>query len=179
MGDKTKQVLFHIPSDSLAAFDARCRADGRSRSEMLRTLAADFGGCDESAKNAVATLKNPPVTVKPPRSVHVRLTGEEVALAEQAARGYRSAAAWITSLVRRDLLCAAMLSDDERRIIVESTAQLRRIGINLNQIAHRVNVDERSTVTALEVELLHATAGFVRGHSNRIERLLAQSRRRK
>jgi len=80
-------------------------------------------------------------------------------------------------LVRREILCAAMISDEDRKLLVDNTAQLRRIGINLNQIAHRMNVDERTAVTDVEVELLHETAAFIGSHSKRIDSILAQSQR--
>lgn len=175
MEAESKRVLFHIPADLLAAFDRHCRRDGRQRSEALRTLVAGVVGKREPKTEPIPELSETTIESAPTRSVHVRLKGDEVVGAERAAIGYRSVAGWITGLVRREILCAAMISNDDRKLLIESNAQLRRIGINLNQIAHRVNVDERSAVTDDDVELLHLTASFVNSHSKRVESLIAQS----
>jgi hypothetical protein len=177
MSAETKRVAFHLPVDLLAALDARCRANGQQRSEALRALV------DESLGEEKRSAPSEPSDIKAveadatPRPVFFRLNGPEAAATTEAAAGYRGIAAWVTALVRREILCAAMISDEDRKLLVDNTAQLRRIGINLNQIAHRMNVDERTAVTDVEVELLHETAAFIGSHSKRIDSILAQSQR--
>ncbi len=68
-----------------------------------------------------------------------------------------------------------MVAESERAALVESSAQLKRVGINLNQIAHRLNRDERYQVTADDLELIREACRNVKAHSSAIDRLVYET----
>ena len=76
----------------------------------------------------------------------LRLTKSELAALDCRAKEFGvSKQGYLTLLLRKDLLGTIMLLEKEREAVIDSTVAMNKIGVNLNQIAHALNilVDDR------------------------------------
>src|SRR5699024_11399169 len=81
------------------------------------------------------TAPNTKITIRSRRS-------EERAIREMAeVAGLDNRQAWIVALIRANLFSLPTPSYEELEALREANKQLRGVGINLNQIAHAVNID--------------------------------------
>ena len=124
-------ISVRVPEDLAARFTHTAKLTG-GRSAMLRRLMAS--AVDPTF--AVAPAPRPRTNAR----VSIRLTAREAARLEAEARpmGLRNAA-WIAALVRRRLLDEPSFGPVETQLLIGVRAELRRIGVNVNQIARALN----------------------------------------
>lgn len=120
-----------LPSDLARRFDAAATPCG-GRSRLLRRL------IEASAANG-----DPPVALAAPAPLTGKLTlrlgvADLAALEAEAAKAGLPRTQWVVALVRRRLHGRPQLSPPEAAAFLEIQRDLRRIGVNLNQIARSV-----------------------------------------
>ncbi|WP_427788473.1 plasmid mobilization relaxosome protein MobC [Brevundimonas diminuta] len=121
-----------LPPDLACRFDAAASACG-GRSRLLRRLIEASAG-DEDPRSGPASAE--PLTGK----LTLRLGAADLAAVEaEATRVGLSRTQWVVALVRRRLHGQPQLSPGEAVAFIEIQRDLRRIGVNLNQIARTVN----------------------------------------
>jgi predicted HicB family RNase H-like nuclease len=152
------RLTVRLPPDLIRRFDAAA-ADQGGRSRLLRRL------IEAAARAALPSDED-----APPRGVSskmtLRLTVEDLALLEaQAASTGLSRTQWSVALIRRRLHDRPQLTPSEAIAFIGVQRELRRIGVNVNQIARALNtavLEDR--VLDLEVAQLDAFALEIRGH---------------
>jgi hypothetical protein len=148
-----------VSEDLAAAFDASAAAVG-GRSALLRRLVQDQV---RGSKSGV--LKATPG----PRSaarLMVRLAPVDAAHVEAsaAAMGLRRAG-WVAALVRRHALGRPTFDRTQEVALLAIQGELRRIGVNVNQIAHAMNTAiMEGRVLALELQSIEDLRRELRGH---------------
>lgn len=121
-----------LPPDLARRFDAAASACG-GRSRLLRRL-IEASAADGNSRTGPAPAE--PLTEK----LTLRLGAADLAAVEaEAARIGLSRTQWVAALVRRRLHARPQLSPPEAVALIEIQRDLRRIGVNLNQIARTVN----------------------------------------
>lgn len=154
-----------VPDDLALRFDAAA-AEAGGRSAHLRRLIKAAAGPAGSA---------PAPGPRNGARLMVRLSAEDVAgLDAEAMRMGLRRSAWVAALVRRRVRNAPTLSHDDGAAMRAIQAELRRIGVNVNQIARAVNtavLDGR--VLELELGALEALRAEVRGHLHSLREALA------
>lgn len=146
-----------LPPDLACRFDAAASACG-GRSRLLRRLIeASAADGDPGAEPAPAE----PLTGK----LTLRLGAVDLAAVEAAAVAVGlSRTQWAVALVRRRLHGRPQLSPPEAAAFIEVQRDLRRIGVNLNQIARTVNATvPGGRAPDLELARIVAFAEEVRG----------------
>jgi Bacterial mobilisation protein (MobC) len=126
-------VLSTRVTDDLAArFDTASAAVG-GRSAMLRRLVEDAAG---SASVGATPAAGPRDAAR----LMVRLGAPEARhVAEQAAAFGLPRAAWVAALVRRHAVGAPRFPRSDELALIAIHGEVRRIGVNLNQIARALN----------------------------------------
>lgn len=96
----------------------------------------------------------------------VRLGSDDLALLEAEAAGLGlSRTQWCVALIRRRLHEAPHFTRPEALALIEVQRELRRIGVNVNQIARALNTAVmEGKVLDLETAQLAAFADEIRGH---------------
>ncbi len=169
-----RSIRFEAPDPLIDALDVKSRIEGKTRTQTLRRLIENYVG--EAVVERDDREREVPIKSARQRAVFFRLNAREVALATSVAENFGSITAWAAGLVRSRLgTRAALVAESERAALVESSAQLKRVGINLNQIAHRLNRDERYQVTADDLELIREACRNVKAHSSAIDRLVYET----
>lgn len=121
-----------LPPDLARRFDAAASACG-GRSRLLRRLIED-SAADGYTISEQASAE--PLTGK----LTLRLGAADLAAVEAfAVEVGLSRTQWVVALVRRRLHARPQLSPPEAAAFIEVQRDLRRIGVNLNQIARTVN----------------------------------------
>lgn len=146
-----------LPHDLARRFDAAAHGHG-GRSSLLRRL----------IEASAAEVGSPADVVLPePRTgkLTLRLGADDlVALEAEAARIGLSRTRWVVALVRRRLHGGPQLSPPEAAAFLEIQRDLRRIGVNLNQIARTLHMrGARADAPGGEAARALAFAGEVRG----------------
>jgi len=126
------RITLRLPPDLTRRFDAAA-ADQGGRSRLLRRLMQ--GAAQASlpvVEKAASSARSGKLTL--------RLTEAEIGLleAEAAALGL-SRTQWSVSLIRGRLLGRAQFARPDVLALIETRRELRRIGVNLNQIARALN----------------------------------------
>jgi hypothetical protein len=124
-------ISVRVPDDLAARFAAAADLAG-GRAPMLRQLMTSICGPEPAA----APLQGRMAAVR----VYVRLTAAESARLdlEAGALGLRRSA-WIAAMVRRQLLSQPTFGPADEQLLIGMRAELRRIGVNVNQIARAMN----------------------------------------
>lgn len=146
-----------LPPDLARRFDAVAGAYG-GRSRLLRRLIE--ATVAEAAPDG-APVPKPPLSEK----LTLRLGVEDLAAVEAAAADVGlSRTQWVVALVRRRLHARPQLSPPEAAAFVEIQRDLRRIGVNLNQVARTLNATApEGRASVLELARILAFAEEVRG----------------
>lgn len=120
--------------DELAArFDAAAAAHG-GRSARLRQLVAD------AASHPAAEARSPVEGRRDAIRLMVRLAAPEARhVADQAASLALPRAAWVAALVRNHARGAPRFARPDELALLAIHGELRRIGVNVNQIARALN----------------------------------------
>lgn len=126
------RLSVRVPDDLARRFDAAAAGRG-GRSRLLRTV---------MERAAQAALPEPEGSPSAPRSAKLtlRLSSADLAAleAEAAARGL-SRTQWSLALIRARLSRHPQLTRPEAIALVDIRRELRRIGVNINQIARALN----------------------------------------
>ncbi|MEN5229736.1 plasmid mobilization relaxosome protein MobC [Brevundimonas naejangsanensis] len=126
------RITVRLPPDLTRRFDAAAAARG-GRSRLLRRL---IERAAEAALPAVLDAPKAAASVK----LTLRLAEPDLAvLAREAARTGLSRTQWSVALLRRRLHDRPQFTPVERVELVEVRRELRRIGVNINQIARALN----------------------------------------
>lgn len=173
--DAPKAFLLRLDPSLSRALDERAARLGQTRTgltnELLRTALGmtDPNALAPSTTSAVANsgISSGPRT----KEIHLRLTEAEFAAAQVRARGWRSVAAWGRSLMQSEIGNGlAPVSDEDRVLLSSSIRELRRLGINLNQVAHRLNSDARYQVNGGDVGTIAEVLGAMEVHIAQVTR---------
>ena len=134
---------------SMASKDGRAFLGGyvaAADAERFRALADGAGGVSALLRQLVARETRAATDAAPEpagaacRSVHVRLgEREREALRQRAAQAGMTPAAYLRALARAHLLEEPQWSRDELAALTALADQVRRVGVNVNQIALRLN----------------------------------------
>jgi hypothetical protein len=90
---------------------------------------------------------------------------------------------YLTLLLRKDLLGTIMLLEKEREAVIDSTVAMNKIGVNLNQIAHALNIlvddREKRSIPFKELKLQIAKlSSFIENHLYKMEKILKSAKTR-
>jgi len=178
-----KRVVTSFEIGSLKEpWEAYCQANGVSSGEALCRVIQKLTGADtskipKSATRSEAKVTNPTGvlstregTEKKRHRIYLSLTASEHRAVEARARadGFDKPAAWVIALVRAKLTGQSQFGMQEINILGESNHQLLRIGRNLNQIAHALNVTRGDAVDRYDAELIVALATSVKEHVKKV-----------
>lgn len=118
-----------MPDDLAARFDAWAAARG-GRSPALRRLAAE--ACDGVTGGPRLGLRSAKLTV--------RLSEGDAASLDKTAREMGlTPNGWAAAMLRRRLTGRLTFSPGELQVLLDIQRELRRIGVNINQIARALN----------------------------------------
>lgn len=134
MTEATPVAVFNVRlDDDLAArFDAHAAAFG-GRSARLRQLidgVLDPAARDDTARSEPRDALRLMVRLAVVEADHVR---------RHAAAMRLTPSGWTAALVRRHVLGRPTLQRSEERLLISTHSELRRIGVNVNQIARALN----------------------------------------
>jgi len=148
-----------VEDDLAARFDAAATRHG-GRSARLRQLIA------EAASAPPLGLRGPAGALRSASRIMVRLDAADTAAvdAEAAAMGL-SRASWVAGLVRRRVRGAPRFGRISEPSVIAIHGELRRIGVNINQIARALNTAVmEGRVLDLELASLDDLRAETRGH---------------
>jgi hypothetical protein len=151
-------ISVRLPDDLAARFDAAA-ADLGGRSARVRQLIAEATG-PTALRNAVA--RGPRAGAR----LMVRLGSAEAAHVErEAATLQLRPAGWVAALVRRHALDRPTLARPDEVLLLAIQAEIRRIGVNVNQIARALNTAVlEGRVLELELGEISALQRELRAH---------------
>lgn len=139
--------------------------------QRFDAAATDTGGRSATLRRLIGSVAAPALHVAPsgPRTaarLMVRLAASDAAGvdAEAAAMGLRRAA-WVAALVRRRVRGRPTFSRPDELALIAIQTELRRIGVNINQIARALNTSvTEGKVLDLELAYLDDLRAEIRGH---------------
>lgn len=80
---------------------------------------------------------------------------------------------WIAKAIRSALTLAPIIGEEQTEILKASNHQLLKIGININQIARRLNEHQEAQSKAIEVEELREIRKQINEHVLKVEALIS------
>lgn len=124
-----------LDDDLAARFDAVAAGRG-GRSRLLRRVIEDAAAAAAGAGNGVAVLRGGSTSAK----LTLRLTeADRAALEREARRVGLGRTQWAVALLRRRLHDRPQLTPASAQAFIGVQRELRRIGVNVNQIARALN----------------------------------------
>lgn len=149
-------LSLRVPDDLLARFDAAAGGQG-GRAPTLRRL------MDQSAAGPPAPGGGLPAR---PLKLTVRLTADDgEGLAREASRMALTPNGWVAALVRHRLHGKPTFRPSETVALLAIQGEVRRIGVNVNQIARALNTAVmEGKVLDLEIAYLDALRTELRAH---------------
>lgn len=152
------RLTLRVPSHLIRRFDAAAASRG-GRSRLLRRLMeeAALAALPEAVETSSARLSG---------KLGLRLTPADLTVLEaEAARAGMTRTQWTVALIRARLHHRPQLSRRDALALIEVQRELRRIGVNVNQIARALNTAVmEGAVLALEVAQLAAFSEDIRAH---------------
>lgn len=147
-----------VPDDLAARFDAAARPMG-GRSALLFQL---IHGATPPGPEAAPV----PTPQRDACRLMVRLAAAEAShIAREAAALGQPRATWVAALVRRHTTGHARFCRADELVLIAIQGELRRIGVNINQIARALNTAVmEGRVLDLELTYLEELRGEMRGH---------------
>lgn len=155
-----------MPGDLAGRFDFAAAAQG-GRSALLRRLVRDAASAEPAKGEALARRPAPVRLV-------VRLRAAEAAhMAAEAAAMEMRPSGWVAVLVRRHAMARPTFARRDELALIGIHAEIRRIGVNVNQIARALNTAVvAGQVLELEMADLDAFRRELRAHMTALERPL-------
>lgn len=152
------RFTLRLPPDLARRFDAAAASQG-GRSRFLRRLMEAAAHASLPEPLAAAPVgKSGKLTLRLGETDLVRLESEAAAMGLARTQ-------WAAALIRRRLHGRAQFSRPEALAFIEVQRELRRIGVNINQIARALNTAVmEGGVLDLETAQLAAFAADIRGH---------------
>jgi hypothetical protein len=150
-------ISVRVP-DELAARFRRAAAAVGGQGPLVRQLIGTAAGSEPAPPSSARRLDT--------TRVFVRLAAAEVAKLDVEAEqlGLRRAS-WIAALVRRRLLHQPTFAPADQMLLIGVRAELRRIGVNVNQIARAMNTAVlEGRVLDAELTAIDDFRGEVRAH---------------
>ncbi|KAK0361600.1 hypothetical protein LTR94_022686 [Friedmanniomyces endolithicus] len=152
------RLTLRVPSHLIRRFDAAAASRG-GRSRLLRRLMeeAALAALPEAVETSSARLSG---------KLGLRLTPADLTVLEaEAARAGMTRTQWTVALIRARLHHRPQLSRRDAVALIEVQRELRRIGVNVNQIARALNTAVmEGAVLDLEVAQLAAFSEEIRAH---------------
>lgn len=152
------RLTLRVSSDLIRRFDAAAASQG-GRSRVLRRLM-------EGAAQASLPDPGDAPSVRMSTKLGLRLTPVDLAMLEaEAARTGMTRTQWTVALIRARLHHRPQFHRPEASALIEVQRELRRIGVNINQIARALNTAVmQGVVLDLEVAQLAAFSEEIRAH---------------
>lgn len=152
------RLTLRLSPDLIRRFDAAAAGRG-GRSRFLRSL------MEAAAQAPLPEPEIPPLGGKSGK-LTLRLSEPDLALVEvEAANVGLSRTRWSVALIRRRLHGRPQFTRPEALAFIDVQRELRRIGVNVNQIARALNTAVmEGTVLDLETAQLAAFADEIRAH---------------
>lgn len=172
------RISFRLSPSGIESLENYCTRTKVTRSEALRSLVEQAVSAPGStpAKRQAVNVSHEKLSEHddpPPRSLFVRLTDGEGQGVRAAAADFRSPSAWAALVIRAQLdESMPVLGGSETDALAESNAQLRRLGINLNQIAHRLHQDDGFTLSESDRESIRESMALIKAHTQSVQRLI-------
>lgn len=162
MGSPTKKlkdgVFISMTPDEKAAFNAYLVRHGLKKSQLLRAVLRQLFKDEETPFPTGPDLKGPRKRVY---RIYLSEQEEHAIRERMAAEGWDSEKAYIYSCLRESLLKVVVLPALELNAAYDLAKEVRRVGINLNQIAYAINKGERTALERFKAEDITALAKAV------------------
>jgi hypothetical protein len=121
-----------VPDDLASRFDAGAAAFGGRSARLRQLIEGDCAGAGAAASG--------PPKLRDAARLMVRLAAPEAAhVTAQSARLAMPRAGWVAALIRRHARGTPTFGTVDTYALVAVQAELRRIGVNINQIARAMN----------------------------------------
>ena len=177
-------VLHANVSDHIkTGWKSLARNSGQSESELLRQVVVMIltrNGWTESDSSASSGIEPAPKEGSRGRagSIRLELKAHELAAIERAAArlGWKRNT-WLIGQIRAQLFREPRTTEQERAALMKSTAELRAIGRNLNQIARALHKGG-AEADRLSLERLERLHGIICRHADRVSGLLQAAEHR-
>jgi len=161
-----------IPSTLKSEWDAHCDKNGKGQAELLRTVMRYV--IKDEMQPELSLISDGPDRGQKER-LEVRFTPSEYrTIQERAVAEDISPQRWIINCVRGNLTNEPQFTGEAVKALWDSSYQLRAIGRNLNQIAHRLN--EGGYVAAREIEaMVTKLNAAISKHTKKVDQVLDAS----
>lgn len=135
---KQKSFNMRLSPSEVAILEQRALDKGLSKSDYIRFLIAqDNSSCATAENESDSSFSSDDAKRK--NRINVTLSDAELAKADKAANALGiTRSAYIRSLIGKQRIKSITLNIDEQRF-VELLHELRKQGVNLNQLAYRMN----------------------------------------
>jgi hypothetical protein len=153
-----------------AEFALRAKQAGVHKTDLHREILIAALAKPRQFPDVVADRRNA-------ESVHksVRLPAFlDVAVCERAAAKGMSFSRWVSALVQSNLMRAPVLDAQKIEALRASSYEMRMIGINLNQIAHALNIKYEET-DRVKLEVFEALIEIIKEHQVKVQQLIRHS----
>lgn len=164
-----------LPADLKEAWEAHCKEKGQSQQALIRALMRYVIQDDmpPEVRDWIAQQTYGQNDDGPKQRIEVRLTPSEYqAVTERAEAENCSPQRWIINCVRASLVQEPQFTMTTAKALWESSAQLRGIGHNLNQITKRLHETGEFSLTVEHIEKLQKV---INSHRNKVADLLSAS----
>ena len=156
--------------------------------DAAKEYAKNSGQKNSSDKSVIKTVFSEAKAEEFPEEkkipLFLRLTKSELAALDCRATEFGvSKQGYLTLILRKDLLGTIMLLEKEREAVIDSTVAMNKIGVNLNQIAHALNIlvddREKRSIPFKELKLQIAKlSSFIENHLYKTEKILKSAKTR-
>ena len=190
MDKKDSLITMRLTAKDKSKLKALAVSKGISISELANCAVKNFldgpsNDLDNVLFKRLATLSDREEPEEK-KQLLLRLTKSEwEAVNKQSSQFGYTKQRYIISLLRKNMVGSYLLMKSERDALVKSTVALNKIGVNLNQIAHALNIllgksDGKSEfdVGNLKSQIVQL-ASFIKSHQKKVEQLLAEAKERR
>ena len=187
---KTSVLTARVQTETKDAAKEYAKKSGESLSAFINATIEEKlkGQKNSSDKSVIRTVFSEAKAEEFPEEkkipLFLRLTKSELAALDCRAKEFGvSKQGYLTLLLRKDLLGTIMLLEKEREAVIDSTVAMNKIGVNLNQIAHALNIlvddREKRSIPFKELKLQIAKlSSFIENHLYKTEKILKSAKTR-
>jgi hypothetical protein len=168
---KKKRELFIVDLGELKEpWVSYCRRSNTTPSKAFKEIVKKLTGVGQgNMLFKVVPERLPDAKLK--KRMELRWTESEYEAILKLCDGHSSPGAWVIDSVRARLTNSPQFGMNEISALWESSAQLMKIGTNLNQIARAINMNTHETELA-RLELLEEIRLEIRSHTAKVANLL-------